>query len=96
MESRSSLLAVGVYLLLVLHTASAGAEGRATIKLEGVPDRLEFPIARGRNLVLTATVRGGVARSVWLARQSGDSGRVMLTAVDESIFQINLVYHILR
>jgi len=68
------------------------AVGQISIRLTGVPDRLTFPLPEGVNLVLTATIKGGEARSVWLAPNatSSSSRRVMLTKVDDGEYRINL------
>ncbi|MBN2497449.1 MAG: DUF5329 family protein [Deltaproteobacteria bacterium] len=64
--------------------------GQASIELRGVPDELELPIARGKNVVLTAELRGGEPKAVWLARQRDDASRIMLFRVRSATYQINL------
>lgn len=44
-----------------------------TINLNGVPDRLTFPLPEGSNVVLTATVSGGAVETVYLMRDRDGS-----------------------
>ncbi len=69
---------------------SSTALGQYSIRLSGVPDQLQLPPAEGGNPVLTASVKGGQARSAWLACDRESPRRAELTRVDENEFQINL------
>lgn len=72
-----------------LMTLTATARAQPSIHLDGIPDRLSFPLPDGSNVVLTATIKGGQADSVWLAI-SEDAPRITLVKVDESQYAINL------
>ncbi|MBN2491635.1 MAG: hypothetical protein JXQ29_12370 [Planctomycetes bacterium] len=61
-----------------------------SIALEGVPSRLELPLPGGTNVLLTARIRGGPVRSVWLAREGHERARLLLTRVAEGEYQVNL------
>ena len=83
----------------LLLTLPANAQAQISIRLNGVPERLSYPLPGGSNLILTATIKGGQMKSTWLAITE-DSGRVMLAKVDESEYAINLgaqeVYDLLK
>ncbi len=71
--------------------ALAGAAlAQSGIRLSGVPERLEFPMRAGGNLVLTAEVEGPRPRAVWLAASLRSKGRVLLSEAGEGRYQINL------
>jgi len=76
--------------LLVVLISPREAPGAESIRLSGVPSRLALPLPEGTNQILTATVKGGKIRDVWLARERNARGRVLLSRVDEGEYQINL------
>ena len=47
--------ATGVLLL----TLQASALAQVSIRVDGVPDRLSFPLREGTNQILTVTINGG-------------------------------------
>ena len=61
-----------------------------TLRLSNVPDSLVFPLPAGANQILSATVKGAQARSVWLAEDKGAAARIILTRVEPGEYQINL------
>jgi len=77
-------------LFLLTAVLQQEAYGETTVGLSDVPEDIIFPLPKGRNLVLTATVEGGKARWVWLAQSRDSAGRVMMTAVGGGKYQINL------
>lgn len=89
MTRRRRSIPLGVVLSVWLLLTGA-TFGEYSIRISGVPERLEFPSREGSNRVLTATVRGGPVRSAWLARSRDSTRRVELTRVDDAEFQINL------
>ena len=76
--------------LLVLPIPLAAAQESASIQLSGVPEQLVLPLPRARNLVLTATVHGGKATRVWLARSDGAADQFALSPAGRNRYQINL------
>jgi len=72
--------------LLFARTTAA----QMTIHVEGIPDRLAFPLEEGTNVVLTVMVEGGGIESVWLARSAGSRERLALAAAGGGRYQINL------
>lgn len=77
-------------LVLVLTAAQATAAEKATIGLAGVPEELEFPVAPGRNHLITATVRGGEPSEVYLAATADAEARLELAPIGHGQFQVNL------
>ena len=69
---------------------SAHAKDLISIKLDNVPHNLRFPLSKGTNQLLTATIKGGTVTSAWLAKNRESAGRINLTRVDDNEFQINL------
>ncbi|MDP7254938.1 MAG: DUF5329 family protein [Planctomycetota bacterium] len=60
------------------------------LRLKGVPNRLVLPAPAGTNLILTATLTSGSARTVWLAKKKDSKLRLFLTKVGDREYQINL------
>lgn len=81
---------VFIFAFSFLVLQGVNAEENISIKLTGVPDRLILPLAKGTNRILTAIIKGGTAKSVWLAPNRESTGRIMLTQVDDNEYQINL------
>ena len=84
---------VRLTLLLVACLASGalGGDGpELTLGLSGVPDDLVFPLPAGKNAVLTATLAGGKAKSVWLAAGRDSPGRFLLAGIGAGKYQANL------
>ncbi len=75
------------FLLIGLATSALAQSG---IRLSGVPERLEFPIRAGGNLILTAEVEGPRPKAVWLAASLRSKGRVLLSEAGKRRYQINL------
>ena len=90
MVTRRVVAAGFVIVLLLSAPLARPARADATIQLTGVPEELVFPLKPGRNVVVTASIRGGTPRSVWLARSSDATARLMLQDVGEGNYQINL------
>jgi hypothetical protein len=84
------------YLVVVIAGVVLGAASPArpaaepALRLAGVPERLALPLPNGSNLVLTATVTGGAAKSVWLARGKEAKARFSLTRTGPGEYQVNL------
>jgi hypothetical protein len=74
----------------LLGLLQAQALAQDAVHVSGVPDELSFPLARGRNVVLTATVEGAEPRAVWLARSKEAGARFMLSRVRQGVYQVNL------
>lgn len=71
--------------------APSGDAADVAIRLGGDLDHVSFPVdPSGSNRVLTATIRGGRPRSVWLAPNQASGNRAHLTKVDDGEYQINL------
>lgn len=81
--SLATTLAVGL-----LSTTPARAE--AWIKLEGVPERLAFPLSKGANLFVKATIHDAQVRSAWLGFEAGNAPRAAMTKSGEREYTINL------
>lgn len=97
--THSRLVGVAVALSSILPTV---AFAQMSISLDGVPDRLRFPLPEGTNQVLTATIKGGQVKTAWLAVQDShaSSRRVVLAKIGEFEYAVNLgaqeVYSVLR
>jgi hypothetical protein len=76
-------------LSVVLSTGAVNAQ-QPSLRLSGIPKRLELPLPSGSNLVLTATVQGASPKQVWLAKDRSSSLRALFTPTGGSEFQINL------
>jgi len=80
--------------------AFAGAEPQPTIEILQVPSELSFPMPSHANAILTVRVPAQNARQVWLSTSPDFPGRVMLRAIGDGKYQINLadevVYRILQ
>lgn len=81
--------------------SSSDDSGDASIRLSGDLGLLLFPAnPQGANRILTATVKGGRVRTVWLAPRETSQERALLTKVGEGEYQINLyggdVYEVLK
>jgi hypothetical protein len=74
----------------VLCAGARAVAAEPSIRLNGIPDRLVMPVPAGRNLVLTATVKGAPVRAVWLGPDRESKLRVLLTRVDDTTYQVNL------
>ena len=61
-----------------------------SIRLDGVPETLVFPVPEGMNVVVTAAVGEAQVRSVWLAREKDSIARLMLIPAADGEYQINL------
>ena len=74
--------------------ARSGRSGDAAdvaLRLTGDFDRLAIPVEpEGANRMLTATIRGSVPKSVWLAPNEASKHSAFLTKVDDGEYQINL------
>jgi len=77
-------------LLLCLTVLPAIAAAEPYLRLEGVPEQLQIPLSEGKNVILTAKVLEGEAKSVWLAHSKDAKVRMMFTKVGPSEYQINL------
>ena len=68
------------------------SKSQVSIRVDGVPNQLSFPVSDGRNEILTATVKGGQIKSVWLAVDGAEptSQRVMLIKTGQDEYAINL------
>lgn len=86
MRIRRSL---SIVIALVLSTGTAAAQ-QPSLRLSGIPERLELPLPSGSNLVLTANVLGASPKQVWLARDRSSSLRALFTPTGGGEFQINL------
>ncbi|NOX57476.1 MAG: DUF5329 domain-containing protein [Planctomycetes bacterium] len=64
--------------------------GQVSIRLSNISNSLLLPPPKGANWILSASVRGGAVRSVWLAPSAISSARVSLTKVDRGEYQVNL------
>jgi len=80
----------GLFVFMVTPPVEGKGCEDLTIRVSGIPEKLSFPIPEGTNYILTATIKGGKVRSVWLANRHDAKGRVMLKRVDEAEYQINL------
>lgn len=80
----------GLIVALLALSLHGAALAEVTLRLSGIPERLTFPLAGGTNRILTVTVGGGKAKAVWLARDGADKVRVMLDAVGDGQYQVNL------
>jgi len=80
--------------------AFAGAEPQPTIEVLQVPSEIAFPMAPHTNAILTARVPAKKTRQVWLSTSPEFPGRVMLRAIGDGKYQINLadevVYRVLQ
>lgn len=91
-----------VYLAMAWATlgAFAGAEPQPTIEILQVPSELSFPMAPHANAILTVRVPAKKTRQVWLSTSPEFPGRVMLRAIGDGKYQINLadevVYRVLQ
>ncbi len=90
MTGRTRRVPVCLWAVILAVSACGVAWAETTIRLEGVPDRLSFPLPEWRNVVLTAIVQGDAAQAVWLATSADAAGRVMLKGGGEGRYQINL------
>jgi hypothetical protein len=79
---------VGLLFLLLGQTSVGAAE--PALRVEGVPDRLVLPPEEGVNRIITATIRGATAKSVWLAKTQDSRLRLNLSEVAPDQFQVNL------
>jgi|GEM_PF-447954 len=63
-----------------------------SIRLDGVPETLSFPIREGQNEILTATIKGGQIKSAWLAVDGAEPTlpRITLAKTDENEYAVNL------
>jgi hypothetical protein len=82
------LKCVGAVFALLAMPTSAWADGY--ILLQDVPDSLRFPGREGANLILKASVEDAEVESVWLGVADPGLGRVALTRVGPTDYQINL------
>lgn len=79
-----------VFTLTVLLLSTTPARAEAWIKLEGVPERLAFPLSKGANLFVKATIHDAQVRSAWLGFEAGDAPRAAMTKSGEQEYTINL------
>lgn len=70
--------------------SSLALASEPALRLSGVPNRLVFPLPEGNNVVLTATVTGGRAKSVWLAKTKDAKLKCSLTPAGRGEYQVNL------
>jgi len=90
MAGKTAPLAMLVLSFMVVIFLPGLTFAEVTIQLSGVPDELSFPLPAGTNAVLTAKVKGGEVKAVWLARQKDAQVRLMLAPVGEDTYQVNL------
>lgn len=79
MRTALSTMALGAAAIL-WSLASPAAAGPPSISLSGVPERLELPMPRGSNKIITARVEGAEAEAVWLATGEGAERTLPLVA----------------
>ncbi len=97
---RTSLLIESMGLVILAGPLPVIAE--VSIRLDGVPDRLSFPLPAGSNQVVTATIKGEHVTSIWLgiAESGSTAERVTLLKIDEAEYAVNLasseVFELLR
>jgi hypothetical protein len=60
------------------------------VRLDGVPERLAYPLADGANVIITATVMPSAPKGVWIALDGGSDGRLALVPAGEGTYQVNL------
>jgi hypothetical protein len=90
-RTRNAILVLVVLgLAATLPGLDPAAAQAPSIRLEGVPPLLSLPLPKGANAILTAKIRGGPLRAVWLAVEGDDRARLMLTRVAEGEYQVNL------
>lgn len=87
MWSRAQIVA-GALAVSIWAGEATGAD--VTIQLSEIPGDLTFPLPEGKNAILTATVRGGEARSAWIAQRIDSRARYLLTAAGGGQYQVNL------
>jgi len=74
----------------------ASAEGADwTVEISGLPSELAFPLAEGANVILTSTVAGGEAKSVWIATKADAKARYLLAPAGGGRYQVNLADKVL-
>lgn len=88
-------LKIAVVLTATLGIHTGLVFGDVTIRISGVPEQLSFPLREGGNVLLTAAVKGGMVKSVWLATSSESKARYMLTPVGDGEYQANLADRLL-
>ncbi len=76
-----------IVLFTTVHNISVA---EAYMKVNGIPEDLTFPVPAGKNIILTASITGGVANNVWLAKTEESRDRLFLIPVEEGLYQINL------
>ena len=80
--------------------AFAGAGPESLIEVLEVPSEISFPMAPHSNAILTVRVPAKKTRQVWLSTSAEFPGRVMLRAIGDGKYQINLadavVYRVLQ
>jgi hypothetical protein len=77
-------------LFFLIINFDVNSEKIISLKLTGIPDKLEFPLPEGSNIILTVEILGGNAIDVWLALSETSSGRIFLSKTDKKLYQINL------
>ena len=82
--------ATGILLTILTAVWQPLSAAQPSIRLDGVPETLVFPVPEGMNVVVTAAVGEAQVRSVWLAREKGSVARLMLTPAADGEYQINL------
>ncbi len=81
--------------LILFVGVGAAAGGEWTLEVSGLPSELTFPLGQGSNCILTATVKGGEARAVWIAPRADSKVRYLLTCTGGGRFQANLADRVL-
>ena len=95
MVAKRKLVAKSVVCLVLAMSLASPAFAEVSIRVSGIPDKLSFPLQKGTNAVLTATVKGGQIRAVWLSRNRDAQARFMLVRVGEGEYQVNLANEVL-